>query len=83
MMDFKTETQLRQEIADAWKLVDQYKAMANLAETYLRDKQEAERKLAVAREALEAAEWNSLDLPEFVRGKIVEALAQIGGDDAR
>ena len=44
--------------------------------------QELERKLAVAREALKAAEWNSLDLPEFVRGKIVEALAQIGGDDA-
>lgn len=60
----------------------EYKAMANLAAAYLRDKKEAERKLAVAREALEAAEWNSLDLPEFVRGKIVEALAQIGGDDA-
>lgn len=43
--------------------------------------QELERKLAVAREALKAAEWNSLDLPEFVRGKIVEALAQIGGDE--
>ena len=27
-MDFKTETQLRQEIADAWKLVDQYKRAA-------------------------------------------------------
>ena len=26
MMDFRTETQLRQEIADAWKLVDQYKS---------------------------------------------------------
>lgn len=24
-MDFKTETQLRQELSDAWKLVDQYK----------------------------------------------------------
>ena len=29
-MDFKTETQLRQEIADAWKLVDQYKRAAEI-----------------------------------------------------
>lgn len=29
-MDFKTETQLRQEISDAWKLVDQYKRAAEV-----------------------------------------------------
>lgn len=30
MMDFKTETQLRQEIADAWQLVDRYKRAAEI-----------------------------------------------------
>mgnify|MGYP006977221519 FL=1 len=29
-MDFKTETQLRQEIADAWRLVDQHKRAADI-----------------------------------------------------
>jgi hypothetical protein len=29
-MDFKTETQLRQEIADAWRLVDQHKRTAEI-----------------------------------------------------
>lgn len=29
-MDFKTETQLRQEIADAWRLVDQHKRAAEI-----------------------------------------------------
>ena len=29
-MDFKTETQLRQEIADAWRLVDQYRRAAEI-----------------------------------------------------
>lgn len=29
-MDFKTETQLRQEIGDAWALVDQYKRAAEI-----------------------------------------------------
>lgn len=29
-MDYKTETQLRQEIADAWRLVDQHKRVAEI-----------------------------------------------------
>ena len=29
-MDFKTETQLRQEIADAWRLMDQHKRAAEI-----------------------------------------------------
>ena len=29
-MDFKTETQLQQELSDAWRLVDQYKRAAEI-----------------------------------------------------
>jgi hypothetical protein len=72
----------------------EYKAMANLAAAYLRDKHEAESKLTVAREALsamllhykrlvdsgDAGNWTPEDEP--VCKQAIDALAQIGGDDA-
>ena len=71
----------------------EYKAMANLAAAYLRDKKEAERKLDVAREALKET-TEVLEILRRGHGVDVgskcypainiarEALAQIGGDDA-